>query len=78
MKHVVERVAHELRRRTVSVRQIQETTPTSRRVTFGGTELAGFTSDSFDDHVKIFVPVAGERIGRDYTPRRFDPVAQPT
>jgi 3-oxoacyl-[acyl-carrier protein] reductase len=45
-------------------------------VTFGGAELAGFSSDSFDDHVKIFVPVAGERIGRDYTPRRCDPVAR--
>ncbi len=43
------------------------------RVTFAGDELADFTTASFDDHVKIFLPDAnGNIIARDYTPRRFD------
>jgi NADPH-dependent ferric siderophore reductase len=51
------------------------------RVTLGG-DLAGFISLGFDDHVKLFFPGApsvadGESttVSRDYTPRRYDPVA---
>lgn len=52
------------------------------RVTFGG-DLEGFISLGFDDHVKLFFPsgslvLDGEpaMISRDYTPRRYDPVAK--
>lgn len=53
-------------------------------VTLGGADLDGFTSLSFDDHIKIFLEdepptgiapppgPGGRRIMRDYTPRRFD------
>jgi NADPH-dependent ferric siderophore reductase len=45
------------------------------RIVFGGQELEQFTSLGFDDHVKLFFP-AGEKLMRDFTPRRFDAVAQ--
>ena len=52
------------------------------RVTLGG-DLDGFTSLGFDDHIKLFfpdgaAPADGEPpfVSRDYTPRRYDPVAK--
>jgi len=52
------------------------------RVTLGG-DLDDFTSLGFDDHIKLFfpdgaAPAGGEPqfVSRDYTPRRFDPVAR--
>jgi len=42
-------------------------------VTLSGSELVGFTSLSFDDHIKImFTTPEGEQVRRDYTPRAFD------
>jgi NADPH-dependent ferric siderophore reductase len=43
------------------------------RITLSGSELAGFTSPSPDDHIRVFLPdQTGTLSGRDYTPRLFD------
>ena len=61
----VQRVRHELRRRDLTVLRVDTPTPGFRRITFTGAELAGFTSASFDDHVKLFLDAAdGAEIGR--------------
>ena len=81
------RVRHELRRRLLTVRQVQRLTPHMIRITLGGDDLEGFTSLGFDDHIKLIFadPVTGALPSttdgprppmRDYTPRRFDAVAQ--
>jgi len=69
----VQRVRHEIKRRDVEVVRIEDLSPHFRSVTFGGASLEGFTSLSFDDHVK-FVLAGGsaDPVMRDYTPRRFD------
>ncbi|MFT8244313.1 siderophore-interacting protein [Roseomonas sp. BN140053] len=54
------RVRHELRFRILEVRRVTRVTPRMLRVTLGGEDLAGFTSASFDDHVKLFFPAPGE------------------
>lgn len=74
----VERVRHELRRRTLSVRRVESISSHVRSVTLGGEELADFVSLSFDDHIKLFLPVAegAVPVARDYTPRHFDAVAR--
>src|SRR5262245_53982449 len=76
------RVRHEPRRRELEVRRIDRIAAHMIRVTLGG-DLDGFTSLGFDDHVKLFFPEGpagadGEppMAGRDYTPRRYDPVAK--
>lgn len=72
----VQRVRHEIRRRELEVRRVEDLSPHLRRITLAGAELAGFLSPSFDDHVKLFLDVgAAEPVRRDYTPRRYDPVA---
>ena len=58
----VVRVRHELVRRRLTVRHTRRLSPHLLAVTAGGPELAGFTSLSFDDHVKLFIP--GAEIGR--------------
>ncbi|MFZ0778911.1 MAG: siderophore-interacting protein, partial [Xanthobacteraceae bacterium] len=49
------------------------------RITLSG-DLEGFTSLGFDDHIKLFFPDgtmnaegAPNMLGRDFTPRRYDP-----
>ncbi|MBS1103494.1 siderophore-interacting protein [Gluconobacter sp. Dm-62] len=70
---VIQRVRHELRRRSLDVRTVSRLTPHMIRITLTGTDLADFTSASPDDHIKIFVPDADGSIARrDYTPRRYD------
>ena len=64
----VERVRHELKRRQITVTQVETLTPNFRRITFSDDSLSDFVSASFDDHIKVFVDDAR----RDYTPRRFD------
>ena len=72
----IERIRHEVRRRTLKVEGVRRLTPGMLRVTLAGDDLAGFTSDGFDDHVKLFVPtLSGAVERRDYTPRRRDPAA---
>ncbi|HSV45569.1 MAG TPA: siderophore-interacting protein, partial [Ramlibacter sp.] len=69
----VERVRHELRAREVEVTRIERLSPGFVAITFGADALEGFTSLSFDDHLKFMTPDgAGEMVRRDYTPRRFD------
>ena len=72
----VERIRHPLRARLLQVRGVVALTPYLVRVTLHGAELEGFTSASFDDHVKLFFPEPGARfplmpeIGPDGPPRR--------
>jgi NADPH-dependent ferric siderophore reductase len=69
----VQRVRHELKRRDVQVRRVDDLGPHLRSITFGGEALADFISASFDDHVKFMFDAGGsEPVRRDYTPRRFD------
>lgn len=73
----VQRVRHETLRRELDVLRVEPIGAHFRSVVLGGAALAGFTSASFDDHVKvIFAPVDGDGdahpVMRDYTPRRFD------
>ena len=49
------RVRHELRRRALTIKQVERIAAHMIRVTFTG-ELDGFTSLGFDDHVKLFFP----------------------
>jgi len=76
------RVRHEPRRRALTVKQVDRLTPHMVRVTLSGSELEGFTSLGFDDHVKLFFPNGTGANGepqndaRDYTPRRYDAKAQ--
>lgn len=69
----VQRVRHELRRRSVHVARVQPLGANFVGVTFAGDDLHDFVSDGFDDHVKfLFEDGSGEVIRRDYTPRHFD------
>lgn len=73
----IRRVRHELRRRCLKVVSAIRLTPHMIRVTLTGPELEGFVSASPDDHIKIFIPgLDGALVRRDYTPRRYDPVAR--
>ena len=71
----IERVRHELRRRELVVRRVEPVSPGMVAVVFGGDALEGFTSLSFDDHVKLIVDDGPAPFRRDYTPRRFDRAA---
>jgi NADPH-dependent ferric siderophore reductase len=68
----VERVRHELKRRELTVKAVEQLTPHFRRITLTGESLSDFVSAAFDDHVKVF---AGDA-RRDYTPRSFDNAAR--
>lgn len=69
----VERIHYDSRSRTLHVARVERVAPGMLRITFDGDDLADFESRGFDDHIKIMVPAAPERIERrDYTPRRFD------
>lgn len=48
------RVRHELKFRKVTVSQVENLSPTLRRITFIGESLKDFVSASFDDHIKMF------------------------
>ena len=73
----VQRVRHEIVRRELTVLRTERLSPHLLAVTVGGPQLAGFTSLSFDDHLKVMLPGAdGAPVMRDYTPRRHDAQAQ--
>jgi NADPH-dependent ferric siderophore reductase len=55
----VTRVRHPLKFRLLQVKRVQALNPHLVRVTLAGEDLAGFTSASFDDHVKVFFPAPG-------------------
>src|ERR1700734_1664170 len=76
-----QRVRHEPRRRTLTITQVEKIAAHMIRVTLTG-DLEGFKSLGFDDHVKLFFPDgttnaegAPNMLGRDFTPRRYDPAA---
>ncbi len=72
----VQRVRHELRMRALEVRRTAQVSPQVRAVTLSGDALKGFHSPGFDDHIKLFLPAEGaDAARRDYTPRRYDPMA---
>lgn len=54
------RVRHALKIRRLQVVGIEDATPSLRRVTLAGDDLADFVSASFDDHVKVFFPQPGQ------------------
>ena len=63
----------------LTVTQVETIAAHMVRVTLSG-DLEGFTSLGFDDHVKLFFPDgtknaegAPNMLGRDFTPRRYDP-----
>ena len=62
------------RRRNLIIKRVTRITPHMVRITLTG-DLEGFYSPGFDDHVKLFFPGDGERVMRDYTPRRYDAAA---
>lgn len=69
----IQRVRHELKPREVTVSEVRELAPNFVSVTFKGESLHDFVSLSYDDHVKFILhDAAGERVMRDYTPRRYD------
>ncbi|WP_457583649.1 siderophore-interacting protein [Ensifer canadensis] len=69
----IERVRHDLKRRALTVTEVERITPGMLRITLSGDDLADFVSLAPDDHVKILVPSAdGTEERRDYTPRRYD------
>ncbi|WP_028103766.1 siderophore-interacting protein [Pseudoduganella violaceinigra] len=73
----VQRVRHEVRKRNLVVSQVEQLTPEYLRVTLSGPDLEGFTSMSFDDHIKLILADDEEaRVWRDFTPQSFDPVKQ--
>lgn len=72
----VQRVRHELRRRTLRVIQRESPSPGFVRLTFADPSLRDFRSDGFDDHVKLLLPQPdGSLVKRDYTPAAFDTAA---
>ena len=72
-KRQVQRVRHEIVRRAVQVARVAQISPHIKSITFSGESLAGFVSDSFDDHLKLLLDTGGaEPVRRDYTPRHFD------
>lgn len=77
-KHLITRVRHETRRRTLTVETVERQTPRMLRITFISPELHDFVSASADDHIKLFFAAenaAGEEgrpSMRDFTPRQFD------
>lgn len=71
----IRRVRYELKRRDLTVARTRRVGASFMEVTLTGEALVGFQSAGFDDHIKLLFPSAdGGAIGRDYTPRRFDPL----
>ncbi|WP_420381633.1 siderophore-interacting protein [Novosphingobium sp.] len=76
-RHQTTRMRHETRRRTLTIATIEPLGSHMRRIVFTAPELHDFVSAAFDDHIKLFFPDAsGEKVMRDFTPRRFDTAAK--
>lgn len=54
---VARRVRHPLHARMLEVRRVEDVTPSRRRIVLAG-DLAGFRSESPDDHIKLIFPDA--------------------
>ena len=77
MEQPITRHRHELKFRTLTVKEKSYLTPNMIRILFEGEDLADFVSLGFDDHVKLFIPaMEGEAEKRDYTPRFYDTEAR--
>lgn len=77
--HQVTRVRRDTRRRSLTVDAVERLTPSIQRIDFVSADLHDFVSEAPDDHIKLFLPVAGatgdgeaQFCMRDYTPRKFD------
>ncbi len=55
-EQTIHRVMHEIKRRRLEVLRVVDLTSRMRRITLGGSELAGFVSLGTDDHVKLMFP----------------------
>lgn len=55
------RVKNELKFRELTVKSTQKVAGCFHRIVFTGDQLAGFSSQGFDDHVKVFFPVGNEK-----------------
>jgi NADPH-dependent ferric siderophore reductase len=55
----VRRVRHALKFRLLQVARVTSLNPQLLRITLTGSALEGFTSLSYDDHVKVFFPAPG-------------------
>ncbi|UJD96128.1 siderophore-interacting protein [Lelliottia amnigena] len=51
-----QRVRNELRFRELNVLRVERVSPGFQRIVLGGEALAGFSSQGFDDHTKVFFP----------------------
>lgn len=58
-KKYPQRVRNELRFRELTVLRVERIGAAFQRIVLGGEALAGFTSQGFDDHTKLFFPAAG-------------------
>ena len=73
----LKRVKIDVRLRALTLARVEDITPAMRRFHFQSPDLADFVSLSPDDHIKLFLEGPdGERVMRDYTPRRFDNASQ--
>ena len=71
MDQIITRHRHELKRRTLTVRETGYLTPHMIRMVLESDDLADFTSLGADDHIKLFFGPDGSEM-RDYTPRAYD------
>ena len=62
MPKAARRVRHELRFRLAKVTSAERITPRMVRVTLHDEDFARFTSDAYDDHVKLFIAPPGEQL----------------
>lgn len=58
---LAKRVKNELKFREITVKSKQKTAECFYRIVFVSDQLAGFSSQGFDDHVKVFFPVGNEK-----------------
>jgi NADPH-dependent ferric siderophore reductase len=68
LRHQIQRVRHEVRRRALTVTSLDYLTPRMLRVGLASPELNDFVSLAADDHIKLFFPVGDETVMRDFTP----------
>ncbi|MCA0918769.1 SIP domain-containing protein [Pseudooceanicola nanhaiensis] len=73
---VILRHKFDIRRRSLTVQQVDRLTPHMVRIVLHSEDLADFTSLGADDHIKLFFDGEGDKPEmRDYTPRRYDNAA---
>lgn len=73
-KHQIQRLRHEIRRRSLTVTGLDYLTPRMLRVELTSPNLHDFASPGADDHIKLFFPGPDGQVMRDFTPRAYDNV----